>query len=549
MPKGFPPFDSSADDMVKSPGRIHSCFPWHGRDYTLYGVRSSCLRTNVIFHHLSHGFDCHIADLQRRVMILIMFQLKFEHIVLTYVKTMCSKKGGELMQDQTLNRYWKTVVDIIHDGVMIVDVRGTIVSANNALTQITEYSQTELIGQPCSILKCSSCEKMFERTGQHWCLLFRSGAITMRKCTLTRKDGSLVHVMKNASVIHDENNQVVGAVETLTDITELMEKDSQIEAFRRELQSEDSFHGMVGTSASIRRTFDLITNVAASDAPALILGESGTGKELAAQAIHQNSARKDRPYVQVNCAALNESVLESELFGHIKGAFTGAYQNREGRFEAANGGDIFLDEIGDLPLSTQVKLLRVLEEKVIERVGDNRSIPVDVRVITATNHNLRQRVEAGSFRGDFYYRINVLPIELPPLRERIEDIPLLAEMFFRRIHLKSNKTIHGISPEAMQALVHYPWPGNVRELKSAFEYAFVTCMDNRIDVQHLPPQVLMARDQVVVSPPADISRDERKKQELITALAQANGNQSLAGRILGISRVTVWNRMYRYGIR
>ena len=453
------------------------------------------------------------------------------------------------MQDQTLNRYWKTVVDIIHDGVMIVDVSGTIVSANNALTQITEYSPTELIGKPCSILKCSSCEKVFERTGHHWCLLFRSGSIRMRKCTLVRKDGSLVHVMKNASVLHDDNNEIIGAVETLTDITELMEKDSQIEAFRRELQSEDSFYGMVGVSASIRRTFDLITNVAASDAPALILGESGTGKELAARAIHLNSARKDRPYVQVNCAALNESVLESELFGHIKGAFTGAYQNRQGRFEAADGGDIFLDEIGDLPLSTQVKLLRVLEEKVIERVGDNRSIPVDVRIITATNHNLRQRVEAGSFRGDFYYRINVLPIELPPLREHTEDIPFLAEMFFRRIQLKSNKSIDGISPEAMQALIRYPWPGNVRELKSAFEYAFVTCMGNRIDVQHLPPQVLMVRDQDSGQPDAAISLDEQKKQELLQALAQANGNQSLAARILGISRVTVWNRMHRYNIR
>lgn len=284
---------------------------------------------------------------------------------------------------------------------------------------------------------------------------------------------------------------MIGAVETLTDITELMEKDNQIVAFRRELQSEDSFHGMVGVSAPMRRMFDLIANVAASDAPALILGEGGIGKESAARAIHLNSAWKDRPYVQVNCAALNESVLESELFGHVKGAFTGGYQNRERRFEAANGGDIFLDEIGDLPLSTQVKLLR----------------------------------------------------------ERVEDIPLLAEMFFRRIQLKNDKPIRGISPEAMQVLVRYPWPGNVRELKSAFEYAFVTCMDSRIDVQHLPPDMIPVREQPLATPPADISLDERKKRELILALDQANGNQSLAGRILGISRVTVWNRMHRYGIR
>lgn len=453
------------------------------------------------------------------------------------------------MQDATLSRYWQTAVEIIHDGVMIVDVNGRIVFANQALTDITSYSRGELIGQPCSIFNCSSCHKVFDHGGRHWCQLFRSGSVKMRKCTITRKDGQRVYVMKNASVLHDDQGQIIGAVETLADISELMEKDSQIEAFRRELQSENTFQGMIGVSIKMRRTFDLIANVAASDAPALILGESGVGKELAARAIHQNSARKDRPYVQVNCAALNESVLESELFGHVKGAFTGAYQNREGRFEAANGGDIFLDEIGDLPQSTQIKLLRVLEEKVIERVGDNRSIPVDVRIITATNRNLRQLVEAGSFRSDFYYRINVLPITLPPLRERVEDIPLLAEMFFKHIQLKSNKTILGISPEALQLLVRYSWPGNVRELKSAFEYAFVTCMEKRIEPRHLPPDILLVKSDTSALSDLHLSPEERKKQELLQALQQAGGNQSLAARILGISRVTVWNRMHRYGIR
>ncbi len=432
---------------------------------------------------------------------------------------------------------------------MIVDVGGIIVFANQPLTDITSYDQGELIGQHCSIFNCSGCHKVSDQGGQHWCQLFRLGNVKMRKCTITRKDGNLIHVMKNASVLHNDDGQIIGAVETLADISELLEKDSQIEAFRRELQSENTFQGMIGVSIKMHRTFDLIANVAASDAPALILGESGVGKELAARAIHQNSARKDHPYVQVNCAALNESVLESELFGHVKGAFTGAYQNREGRFEAANGGDIFLDEIGDLPQSTQIKLLRVLEEKVIERVGDNRPIPVDVRIITATNRNLKQLVEAGSFRSDFYYRINVLPIEIPPLRERVQDIPLLAEMFFKHIQLKSNKTILGISPEALQLLVRYPWPGNVRELKSAFEYAFVTCMEKRIEPRHLPPDILAVKNEKPALPDIHLSLEERKKQELLQALQQAGGNQSLAARILGISRVTVWNRMHRYGIR
>jgi PAS domain S-box-containing protein len=451
------------------------------------------------------------------------------------------------MEDKTLSRYWETVVEIIHDGVMMVDPSGAIVSANRALIDMTGYNRDELLGQPCSILKCSSCNKVFDPTGQHWCMLFRIGAVTMRKCSITAKNGRLVHVMKNASVLRDEGGEIIGAVETLADITELMEKDSQIEAFRRELRQEDSFQGMIGISPAMLQTFDLLSKVAASDAPALILGESGTGKELAAKAIHHQSARRDRPYIQVNCAALNESVLESELFGHVKGAFTGAYQNRQGRFEAAHGGDIFLDEIGELPLSTQVKLLRVLEEKVIERVGDNRPIPVDVRIITATNRNLKELVDKGVFRSDFYYRINVLPVELPPLRRRPEDIPLLAEMFFHHLQLKSDKKILGISPEAMQFLVRYPWPGNVRELKSAFEYAFVTCSGNHIEPQHLPPDLAMpaATTPVIAAP---VSTDERKKRQLQDALAQAGGNQSLAAKILGVSRVTVWNRMHRYGL-
>ncbi|MGL1930595.1 MAG: sigma 54-interacting transcriptional regulator [Desulfotalea sp.] len=452
------------------------------------------------------------------------------------------------MKDAALNKYWKTVVDIIHDGVMLVDVSGIIVSVNQALADISGYSQEELVGEPCSILNCSSCKRIFDPTGKHWCRLFNVGEVAMQKCTMTRKDGRDVHVMKNASVLR-EGEEIIGSVETLADVTELIEKDHQIEAYRRELRAENDFEGMLGISPLMTRTFDLIANVAASDAPALILGESGTGKELVAQAIHQKSDRKNRPYVKVNCAALNESVLESELFGHVKGAFTGAYQNRKGRFEAANGGDIFLDEIGDLPQSIQIKLLRVLEEKVIERVGDNRSISVDVRIITATNRNLKNLVESGAFRSDFYYRINVLPIEVPALKDRIEDIPLLAEMFFRHLEMKSSKSIKGISPQAMEVLMKYHWPGNVRELKSAFEYCFVTCMDEQIEPKHLPPDVLVGHNlKMPLNPTSKISTDERKKQALIQALEKSAGNKSEAARILGISRVTVWNQMHRYNI-
>jgi PAS domain S-box-containing protein len=452
------------------------------------------------------------------------------------------------MLEQELNRYWKTVVNTIQDGVMIVDTEGTIVSANKALEKITGYSRAELVGKSCTILDCNICEIARERKGEKWCSLFRTGAVSMRKCALMKKNGGHTHVLKNASLLHDTDGNVMGAVETMTDINELIEKDTQIEAFRRELRTEDGFHGILGASAPMEQVFDLISNASQSDAPVIIFGESGTGKELVAKAIHDTGTRRKKPFVKVNCAALTESLLESELFGHVKGAFTGAHRSREGRFEAAHGGDIFLDEIGDLPLSTQVKMLRVLEEKVIERVGDNRPVHIDVRIISATNRNLKQLVGRGSFREDFFYRINVIPIMVPPLRERVEDIPLLADSFFRRIQLKNEKKIMGISNEAMELLMSYAWPGNVRELKSAFEYGFVTCQELLIQPHHFPPTVTSAQPIAKTIKKNLLNRADMKKKQLIEALESANGNQSRAADILGISRVTVWNRMKKYGI-
>jgi PAS domain S-box-containing protein len=452
------------------------------------------------------------------------------------------------MLEQELNRYWKTVVNTIQDGVMIVDTDGTIVSVNKALENMTGYNNDQLIGKPCTIFNCNICEIAREGKGEKWCSLFRTGVVTKRRCAVMKKDGVYIHVLKNASLLHDTDGQVMGAVETMTDISELIEKDTQIEAFRRELQTENSFHGILGASASMQQVFDLISNASHSDAPVIIFGESGSGKELVAKAIHNTGARRQKPYVKVNCAALAESLLESELFGHVKGAFTGAYRSREGRFEAAHGGDIFLDEIGDLPLSTQVKMLRVLEEKVVERVGDNRPIHIDARIISATNRNLKQLVEEGGFREDLFYRINVIPIMVPPLRERVGDIPLLADSFFRRIQLKNDKKIIGISNEAMELLMTYAWPGNVRELKSAFEYAFVSCQELVIQPYHLPPAVHQTQPLVKKNKKDPLNRKEMKKKELIEALESAGGNQSRAAEILGISRVTVWNRMKRYGI-
>ena len=452
------------------------------------------------------------------------------------------------MFEQELNAYWKTVVDTIQDGLMVLDKEGTIISVNKGLETITGYGRNELIGKPCTVLKCDICQIARGKKGNDWCLLFRTGSFNMRKGTLIRKDGTPAHIIKNASLLRDAHGHVMGAVETVTDVTEIVEKDTQIEAFRRELKSEDGFHGILGVSARMQSVFELVTNAALSDAPVLILGESGTGKDLVAQAIHTISQRRRSPFVKVSCAALTESLLESELFGHVKGAYTGAYRSRKGRFQAAEGGSVFLDEIGDLPLSTQVKLLRVLEESVVERVGDNMSIHVDVRVISATNKNLKERVDQGAFRDDLFYRVNVIPIFLPPLRERSEDIPLLAESFFRKIRLKSGSKAKGISNEVMRIFMEYPWPGNVRELKSAFEYALVCCGESLIRLHHLPPRFHQAKKVEGTARLASISREEMKRLDLLNALELAGGNRSEAARILGVSRVTVWNRMKRFGI-
>jgi len=237
----------------------------------------------------------------------------------------------------------------------------------------------------------------------------------------------------------------------------------------------------------MQTVFDMIKKASKSNAPVIILGESGTGKELVATAIHLCGSRKEGPYIQLNCAALNEAVLESELFGHAKGAFTGAYSHRIGRFEAANHGDFFLDEIGDIPLSIQTKLLRVLESGQFERVGDLSPIKADVRIITATNKNLEELIEKKEFRQDLFFRINVIPIHIPPLRDHKEDIPLLVNAFMQRLNENTGKDIKGLSHDAMELFMDYTWPGNVRELKNAMEFAFVTTDGFSIKLEHLPP--------------------------------------------------------------
>jgi len=447
-------------------------------------------------------------------------------------------------------RYWETVVENLADGLMIVDPEGKIVYANQSLEEITGYAREELVGQSCQLLKCDTCRGLRPRSPDKRCDLFTRGSFKRIKCVLIRKDGRPLPFLKNASVIRDGSGRIVGGVETFTDLTEILSRDQVISYLRQELDKKaEGFHGLLGRSPAMLQLFELLTGAAHSDAPVVLYGESGTGKELAASALHRLSPRSPGPFIRVNSAALNESLLESELFGHVKGAFTGADRNRMGRFEASHRGSIFLDEIGDMPLSTQAKLLRALQEKVIEKVGDHRPIPVDVRIITATNQDLERLMKQGRFREDLFFRINVIPIHLPPLRDRREDIPFLVDHFIEKSASKIQKKINGLSRAALEMLMNYSWPGNVRELINVIDYALVLCPGGQIQPDHLPAMLQRQGLRPAAGrerPGEGSGADEREM--LLQALSQAGGRKAEAARLLGISRVTLWKRLKTHNL-
>jgi PAS domain S-box-containing protein len=447
-----------------------------------------------------------------------------------------------------IGKYWKTIFETLHDGLMVFDVQGNILAANPAAEQLTGYSADELIGSNCRILNCTGCILYGRGSGKDWCSLFEKGEVRAKKCLITKKNLRAAHVLKNASVLYDADGKMIGSVETLTDISELIQQQQEIESLRKSCRLDEGFHGMLGESPAMQQLFELIENVSQTEAPVLIYGQSGTGKELAARAIHETSLRSNKPFIKVNCAALNENLLESELFGHEKGAYTGADRTRIGRFEAAHGGTIFLDEIGDIPLTTQVKLLRVLEEKEVERVGDHRPISVDVRIISATNKNLDDLVARELFREDLLFRINVFPLNCPSLAQRPEDIPIIVQNFIEQNGGKGSKSIMGLTAEAMEAIFAYDWPGNVRELRNAIEYAFVLCPGGYIDREHLPPKINGLAPKVPTGPRNRAGSYKNERDNLLKVLRQANGNQSEAARLMGVSRVTIWKRIKKYGI-
>jgi PAS domain S-box-containing protein len=447
---------------------------------------------------------------------------------------------------------YKQIVDGFDDALMVIGTDGKILLANDALVNLTGYSHNELAGAACTVLNCDGCSLILSKDSATWRQMLAEGYVRNKRSMMYKKDGSFFSVMEDATLLRNQQGDVIGVLERFSQPAEGDHPPAAVDVAGSDLIVDESFHGMIGQSSAMLQTYRLIERAAETHAPVIIYGDSGTGKELAARAIHQVGKRNDGPFIHFNCAALNESLLESELFGHVKGAFTGAYRHRKGRFEAAHGGDIFLDEIGDIPLSTQAKLLRVLETNQFERVGDHRPIDVDVRIISATNRNLQQLIQQGKFRHDLFFRINVIPIYLPPLKERKEDIHLLVKFFVEQLRASNNQHITGVSPNAMRFFMQYAWPGNVRELKSALSYAFVVAESGLIEMHHLPghfqhPIEIQTDIEDVVVPTSEVIGSDEKRQ-LINALRQTHGNKTKAAKILGVHRMTVWNRMRKYNI-
>jgi len=315
-----------------------------------------------------------------------------------------------------------------------------------------------------------------------------------------------------------------------------------------QLKKKYSFENIIGKSTTMKQVFETIEQVAPSRANVLIYGESGTGKEMIADAIHHNSPRRDRSYVKVHCAALPETLLESELFGHEKGAFTGAIARKRGRFELANTGTIFLDEIGEMSIQTQVKLLRVIQEREFERVGGEEPIKVDVRIISATNKSLKEEIEKGNFREDLYYRLDVVSIHVPPLRERTDDIPLMVHKFIEEVSAENNKEIEGITNGALQALMSYKWPGNVRELRNVIESIVVLTKSKVITEQELPSYILAKDEKSSLRVPAGIDLAEAEKRFILFTLENTGGNKTKASEVLKIGRKTLHRKLAEYGL-
>lgn len=448
----------------------------------------------------------------------------------------------------------RLLLESMADGVFTLNSKGLITSWNPSMERITGYSAKEAIGAACGMLNFNRCFSNSCPAGITECGIYKHGRIDGKECFLKHKNGNDVPVIKSARLVKNDKGEIRGVVETVTDLTKLHSARLEAEEANRRLGEIHRFDNIIGKSDPMRQVFAAIRAAASSDATILIQGESGTGKELVAGAVHYNSSRAGMPFVGVNCSALSESVLESELFGHVKGAFTGAIRDRAGRFEEAERGTLFLDEIGDISPFIQVKLLRVLQERELERVGESKRRRINIRVIAATNRDLYTRVKNGEFREDLYYRLKVFPINIPPLRKRKEDIPLLISHFIAVQNKKTGKQITGVAKPAMRILLDYHWPGNVRELENAIEHAFVLSSNEHIDPFDLPVELLQAEYRpdgaVIMTEPGRTQGAKRKltRESLVRILAESGWNKAEAGRRTGFSRAAIWKYMKKWDI-
>ncbi|MCF8091438.1 MAG: sigma 54-interacting transcriptional regulator [Desulfotignum sp.] len=457
-------------------------------------------------------------------------------------------KTHELWNVHFLNQ----IIDTMAEGLFTLDDQGIITSWNQAMEKISGFSALEAVGSRCDILKCSRCYGKQCPADINACGVMVHGRTEAKECFVRHKDGYDVPVIKNARLAKDDRGRILGIVETITDLTELSLAQKTAEDARRQLQQAFRLGNIIGKSPAMQNVFDAVRAAADSRATVLIQGESGTGKELVAKAIHFNASKDQRPLVTVNCSALSETLLESELFGHVKGAFTGAHKDHMGRFEQADTGTIFLDEIGELTSYMQVKLLRVLQEREIERVGDTKKRKIDIRIIAATNKDLTDLTRKGAFREDLFYRLKVFTIQIPPLRNRKADIPLLVENFVHKTGKRENKRIKGVSPGAMKILMSHAWHGNVRELENAIEHAFVVCRTDYIAQTDLPMELQAAAKHAGVTAMYPASADPVPKnltrEALVDLLTQCQWNKAEVARRIGKSRTLVWKFMKKWDI-
>jgi two-component system, NtrC family, response regulator HydG len=456
-----------------------------------------------------------------------------------------NEKKELLQENEKFKRYLQAIFSSVRDAIITIDSNMNIIQINDTAKQWLLYSDSR---------KQANLKSYDSEMGKA-CLQDAKKVLKSRHDVLEHQvecrkaDGNLRIISLNAAPLEDGYEEFNGVVIVARDIT-MPEPATGI-------NTRNKFHGYVGSSQAMQNVYNLIENVGKVDTAVLVTGESGTGKELAAEALHAESNRRDMPLVKVDCAAMSEDLLESELFGHIKGSFTGAEKNREGRLLQANNGTLFLDEIGDIPPRMQLRLLRFLQEKTFTPVGQDTPVQVDVRIVAATNVNFTEKVKDGSFREDLYYRLKVVEIKLPPLRDRKGGIPILVHHFLSLFREKLKRNIHGISDQAMDALTRYSWPGNVRELRHVIERACVLCKGPTISVDHFPEEIqhpaiapppTQSAPQTQITTVATLPPYISEEDEIIDILKRARGNKSKAARMLHIDRSTLYRKMQRFGI-